>query len=66
MLTTKKEIESYYSPINQIKSQAYFDNQYVQHMARRVKAKSTLTTGDKLALYNVFSRTLSHYWASVS
>lgn len=65
MLTTKEEIAHYHSPINYIKSQAYYDNQYLQYMARRVARKAILTTEEKVALYNIFSRTLSPHWALV-
>lgn len=63
MLSTKEQIEGYHSPVNYIKSQAYYDNNYIQGMAKRIKEGYNPTTEEKISLYNIFSKSLSEYWA---
>lgn len=63
MFSTKEQIEGYHSPVNYIKSQAYYDNNYIQGMAKRIKEGYNPTTEEKISLYNIFSKSLSEYWA---
>lgn len=63
MLNTKEQIEGYHSPVNYIKSQAYFDNKFVQYLFNKIKDGYVPTTEEKISLYNIFVKSLSEYWA---
>lgn len=63
MLKTKEQIEGYHSPINYIKSQAYYDNNYVQYLFKKIKEGYIPTIEEKICLFNIFSKSFNQYWA---
>jgi hypothetical protein len=57
---TEEEKASYHCSHGDIKSNAYYDNEYLKHLKSRLKAKGKLNEKEIESLYNIFLKSFKH------